>query len=59
MDTRIFTGNAADGFSKIHSPQGFFQRYGIRAKGLKKGQPFSPSGSITVTKDRTIYTIYE
>ena len=53
--TRIVPNNETANISKIESPEEFFQRSGIRAdKDKKSGQPYTPSGSITVNTDGTI-----
>jgi hypothetical protein len=44
--------------AEIVSPEEFFQRSGVRAGGdLRAGEPYGPSGSITVKKDGTIVLI--
>ena len=56
--THIVPNNETPSISKIESPEEFFQRSGIRAdKDEKSGQPYVPSGSITVNTDGTIIII--
>lgn len=56
--THIVPNNETPSISKIESPEEFFQRGGIRAdKDEKAGQPYIPSGSITVNADGTIIII--
>ncbi|ODM27839.1 MBL fold metallo-hydrolase [Acetivibrio mesophilus] len=52
---KIVTGNETKNIRKIISPEEFFQRSGVRGiNDAKAGQPFYPSGSITVTPDGQI-----
>ena len=46
----IVPGKQTNTIAPMVSPEEFFQRSGIRAGGdLKAGQPYVPSGSITIT----------
>ena len=57
-DIPIVPGKSTPTVSRILSPEEFFQRSGVRAGGdLKAGQPYYPSGSITVTTDGRILII--
>ena len=48
-DTRIVPGNETKNSPRISSPEEFFQRSGTRAgRDGKAGQPFHPSGSVTI-----------
>lgn len=51
---RIVTGNESKNISRIESPQEFFQRSGFRTDPGRVGEPFRPSGSITVRTNGTI-----
>ena len=54
----IIPGKSTNTIDPIISPEEFFQRSGIRAGGdLKAGQPYYPSGSITVTSDGKVVVI--
>ena len=54
----IVPGKSTATIPQIVTPEEFFQRSGIRAGGdLKAGQPFFPSGSVTVTGDGRIVLI--
>lgn len=56
--TRIVPNNETPNIQRIESPEEFFQRSGVRAdKDEKAGQPYVPSGSITVDTDGTITII--
>jgi predicted nucleotidyltransferase len=51
----IVPGKSTSSIQTIISPEEFFQRSGIRAGGdLRAGEPYIPSGSITLTKDGRI-----
>lgn len=53
--TVITPGNSTPNISRIKSPEEFFQRSGTRAGNDKKaGEPYNPSGSITVNPDGSI-----
>ena len=48
-DTRIVPGNETKNIPRIPSPEEFFQRRGTRVgRDGKAGQPFHPSGSVTI-----------
>ncbi|MFC0821352.1 nucleotidyltransferase domain-containing protein [Moraxella marmotae] len=56
--THIVPNNKTPSIPKIESPEEFFQRSGVRAdRDGKAGQPYVPSGSITVNTDGTITII--
>lgn len=51
----IIPGKSTQTIETITTPEQFFQRAGTRAGGdLKAGQPYIPSGSITITPDGKI-----
>ncbi|CCN70245.1 hypothetical protein VIBNISFn118_1950003 [Vibrio nigripulchritudo SFn118] len=54
-ETRITPGNSTPSIETIKSPEEFFQRSGMRVSpDPKAGQPYIPSGSITLSPDGTI-----
>ena len=54
----IVPGKSTATIPEIVSPEEFFQRSGLRAGGdPRAGEPFFPSGSVTVTKDGRILLI--
>lgn len=56
--THITPNNETLNIPKIESPEEFFQRGGVRSNvDEKAGQPYMPSGSITVNTDGTIMII--
>ncbi|EGQ8173345.1 nucleotidyltransferase domain-containing protein [Vibrio vulnificus] len=51
----IVPGKSTQTIETMTTPEQFFQRAGIRAGGdLKAGQPYTPSGSITIAPDGKI-----
>lgn len=56
-ETKIVPGNATHHIPRIESPQEFFNRSGVRTHGSRKGEHFSPSGSITCRSDGSIHHI--
>lgn len=56
--TRITPGNSTPTITEIVSPEEFFQRSGLRvAPDPKAGQPYVPSGSVTVAPDGRVIII--
>jgi RHS repeat-associated protein len=57
-ETRIVPGYESEVIPKITTPEEFFQRSGVRGpKDPKPGQPYVPSGSITVTPQGEVIII--
>ncbi len=57
-ETRIVPGYESEVIPKITTPEEFFQRSGVRGlRDPKAGQPYAPSGSITVTPQGEVIII--
>ncbi|VTR97038.1 Rhs family protein OS=Vibrio vulnificus (strain CMCP6) GN=VV2_0425 PE=4 SV=1 [Tuwongella immobilis] len=58
-ETRIVPGYESEAIPKITTPEEFFQRSGVRSMQdiNKPGQPYGPSGSITVTPQGEVIII--